>query len=225
MMTERSPATQVANRAPLDRNRIVEAAVAVVDEDGMDALTMRAVARHLGAGTMSLYRHVSGREELLELVLGAMSAEIAPPAPTGAWREDLIAIATAMRTGLLKRPQLTVHLAARAGGGNAALPLLDHTLSVLRSAGFGRRGAVLAYQALVNLVAGAVVREAGSVSSPGGDDRQTADGMVASLPSDVFPGIAWAGPKIAAGGADDRFAFGLACLLDGLEAYLARRKR
>ena len=62
--------TQPAMRPVLSRDRIVTAAVEIVDAEGPDALTMRAVARRLGAGTMSLYRHVSGREELLDLALG-----------------------------------------------------------------------------------------------------------------------------------------------------------
>jgi AcrR family transcriptional regulator len=60
--------------------------VAIVDELGPDSLTMRAVAARLGAGAMSLYRHVSGREELLDLVLAAMVADVAGTPATGEWR-------------------------------------------------------------------------------------------------------------------------------------------
>jgi AcrR family transcriptional regulator len=80
-----------AMRPALTRDRIVEAAIALVDEGGPDALTMRAVAERLDAGAMSLYRHVSGREKLLDLVLAAMAAEIAETPLTGDWRTDSIA--------------------------------------------------------------------------------------------------------------------------------------
>lgn len=200
-----------AMRPALTRDRIVEAAIALVDEAGPDALTMRAVAQRLGAGTMSLYRHVAGREELLDLVLQAMDREIPVRPLTGDWRADLAAIARDMRTSLIRRPQLTVLMASRTGRGGAELPRLDRTLGVLRSAGFGRRGAVMANQALGSYVTGVALREA--MTPP----------EAAALPAERFPSLAWVGPKLAAGSVDDRFEFGLTTLLDGFAAYLARR--
>ncbi len=221
-------ANETSVRPVLSRDRIVEAAVAVVDEAGIDGLTMRAVGRRLRSGTMSLYRHVSGRDELVGLVLEAMAGEIQASPLSGSWREDLAIIARDMRTGLLKRPQLTILLASRSGRGGVELPLLDRTLGVLRAAGFGRRGAVLANHALGNYVAGTALWEAVGLSGSSGEDResrrQAVADVTAALPADVFPNLAWVGPKIVAGSVDDRFEFGLTCLLDGFEAYLARRK-
>ncbi len=228
MTNESMDPNQAPMRPVLTPDRIVEVAVALVDEAGPDALTMRAVARRLGAGTMSLYRHVSGREELLDLVLQALAGEISPPAATGDWRADLTAIAREIRAGLLRRPHLTVLLSSRSGRGGAELPALDRALGVLRSAGFGRRGAVMANHALGNYVAGAALWEAIGLAGSSGDQRETERQrvieMVEALPPDVFPGLAWVGPKIVAGSLDERFEFGLSCLLDGFEARLARRK-
>ena len=216
-----------AMRPALTRDRIVEAAIAVVDETGPDALTMRAVAQRLGAGAMSLYRHVSGRDELLDLVVAAMAAEGAATPRTGDWRADLEAIARDVRASLLKRPHLTVLLTSRSGRGGAELPLLDRTLGVLRAAGFGRRGAVMANHALGNYVAGAALWEAVGLAGATGPERaslrQAAADAVTALSPDQFPALAWVGPKLIAGSVDDRFEFGLACLLDGFAAYLARR--
>jgi len=228
MTTEPIDTNRAAVRPILNRDRIVEAAVAIVDDAGVDGLTMRAVGKRLGAGTMSLYRHVSSREELLELVLEAMAAEIRVSPLTGRWREDLATIAHDMRTGLLKRPQLTVLLTSRSGHGGAELPMLDRALGVFRDAGFGRRGAVRANHALGNYVAGAALWEAIGLAGSRGAEREAqrravAD-MASALPADVFPNLAWVGPKITADSVEDRFEFGLACLLDGFEAYLTRRK-
>jgi AcrR family transcriptional regulator len=216
-----------AMRPALSRDRIVEAAIALVDEGGPDALTMRAVAQRLGAGAMSLYRHVSGREELLDLVLAAMAAEIAETPLTGDWRTDLTAIARDVRASLLRRPHLTVLMTSRSGRGGAELPMLDRTLGVLRGAGFGRRGAVLANHALGNYVAGAALWEAIGLAGATGEDRaarrQAAADVAAATPPAQFPSLAWVGPKLVAGSVDERFEFGLVCLLDGFAAYLARR--
>jgi AcrR family transcriptional regulator len=228
MTSEPMDTNGAAIRPVLTRDRIIEAAVAVVDEGGIDALTMRAVSRRLGAGTMSLYRHVASRDELLDLVLEAMASEVGSSPLTGRWRDDLASIARDMRSGLVKRPQLTVLLTSRSGRGGAELPMLDRTLGVLRGAGFGRRGAARANQALGNYVAGAALWEAVGLAGTHGEDReaqrQAVADMVAALPADVFPNLAWVGSRITADGPDDRFEFGLTCLLDGFEAYLARRK-
>jgi len=227
MTAEPTERNQAAVRAVLTRDRIVEAAVAVVDDAGIDALTMRAVSKRLGAGTMSLYRHVTSREELLDLVLEAMASEIRVSPLSGQWRDDLATIARDMLAGLVKRPQLTVLLTSRIGQGGPELPTLDRTLGVLREAGFGRRGAVRANHALGNLVAGAALWGAVGITGTTGDDREArrrvTPEVAAGLPADVFPNLAWVGPKIATDSIDDRFEFGLACLLDGFEAYLTRR--
>lgn len=228
MSTDPSDIDQAAVRPGLTRDRIVEAAIALVDEAGPDALTMRAVAQRLGAGAMSLYRHVSGREELLDLVLQAMAAEIRLTPLTGDWREDLSAIARDVRASLVRRPHLTGLMTSRAGGGGAELPMLDRTLGVLRAAGFGRRGAVMANHALGNYVAGAALWEAVGFAGTTGEERaarrQEAADAMARLAGDAYPSVAWVGPKLVAGSVDDRFEFGLTTLLDGFEAYLARRK-
>jgi AcrR family transcriptional regulator len=211
-------------RPILTRDAIVAAAVALVDEAGPDALTMRAVAARLGAGAMSLYRHVASREELLDLVLAAMAAELPEPPLTGEWRADLAAIARATRTGLLRRPHLTVLLTSRTGRGAADLGILERTFEVLRSAGFEPFDAVLANHALGNYVAGAALWEAVGLAGTTGEERaarrQAAAKAASALPADRFPTLAWIGEELVAGDLDERFEFGLGALLDGFEARL-----
>jgi len=212
-------------RPVLTRDRIVAAAVALVDESGVDGLTMRAVARRLGAGAMSLYRHVSGRDELLDLVLEAMAAEVPSTPLTGDWRADLSAVARDVRAGLLRRPHMTVLLTSRSGRGGAELPLLERTLGVLRAAGFQPREAALANHALGNYVAGAALWEAVGLAGTTGEERaarrRAAAEAIAGLPPERFPSLAWVGEDLVAGTAEDRFEFGLAALLDGFAAQLA----
>jgi TetR/AcrR family transcriptional regulator, tetracycline repressor protein len=213
-------------RVPLTRERIVVAAIAVLDAEGLAGLTMRRVARELDAGAMSLYRHVASREELLDLVLEALAADIPLPPATGVWRGDAAALARGIRAALLRRRDLTLLLTARLGQGPAALVTLEHALGIFRSAGFPVRDAVRANHALGMYVAGACTWEAvglGGSADPAERATRAADAAAAltAIPPDVHPRLAEAAGALFAGTADDRFEFGLAALLDGFEARLA----
>lgn len=211
-------------RANLSRDAIVEAAVAIVDAGGPDALTMRAVADRLGAGTMSLYRHVAGREELLDLVLASMTAEVPVHAVTGDWAADLAQVARDVRAALLLRPQLTILLTSRMGAGSGGIALLDRALGILRTAGFGPQDAVLANNVLGNYVAGAALWEAVGLQGTSGPERTArlaaTAATVLALPADEYPAVAWAGNAIVSGSLDERFEFGLQVLVAGLAARL-----
>src|SRR6266700_1877830 len=88
------------------RDQITAAAIKIADADGLDALSMRRVARELGAGTMSLYRYVRNKDDLLELMVDAVLGETIPEdfARTGDWRADLRALARLMRAGMTCHP-------------------------------------------------------------------------------------------------------------------------
>ena len=208
----------------LSRERIVQAAAEIVDEHGLDALTMRAVATRLGSGAMSLYRHVSGHEELLDLVLASMTADVTLPPPTGEWRTDLRAVARTLRAALLRRPQLTVLLTSRSGRGAGDLPFLDHVLGILRTAGLSPREAVLANHALGNLVAGAALWQAVGLGGTVGDDRADRLAEVQQRMDDAsatLPNLAWAGAELLDADLDERFEAALDLIIAGLDAWLA----
>ena len=211
-------------RAVLSRERIVVAATEIVDEHGVDALTMRAVAARLDSGVMSLYRHVSGAEELLDLVLAGMTADVVVPPTTGDWRADLRVTARTMYEALVRRPQLTVLLTSRSGRGAGELPLLDHALGILREAGLSPRQAVLANHALGNLVAGAALWTAmGLGASTGADraNRRAGARRAAETAAAELANLRWAGEELFAGGPDDRFEAALDLVLAGLETWRA----
>jgi AcrR family transcriptional regulator len=211
-------------RPALSQEAIVAAAVGLVDEHGPDALTMRAVAERLGCGVMSLYRHVPDRETLLDLALDAMTAELPATPPTGDWRADATALARDVRSGLLKRPHLTVLLTSRGDRRSGGLKDLDRALGIFRSAGFAERDAVFANHVLGNYVAGAALWEAVGLGGSTGADRQArrAAGAAAvqALPPDLYPNVSWAGAQVFAGDLDGRFDFGLEVILDGFERRL-----
>lgn len=103
-MAQRNPREE-GQRAQLDVEAIVDAAVALADRDGPDAITMRAVAAELGVGVMSLYWHVPSKRHLEGLLMSRLMDESAPPRePTGDWRADLASIAHHARRNLLRHP-------------------------------------------------------------------------------------------------------------------------
>ena len=130
----RPPAPPRTTGRPAERNRdqIVHAAVAVAERDGFAALTMRRVAAELGTGSASLYRHVADRADLLDLMVDAAIEKYEPPAPTGRWRDDLVAEHMHRVRYLRSRPWLVDAVLERPPIGPAALWLLEHTLEQLR---------------------------------------------------------------------------------------------
>ena len=220
MSTTDSPGHPRRPRASLTREAIVDAAAEILDERGVDGLTMRAVAERLGAGAMSLYRHVSGREELLDLVIVRLTSELPDRPASGDWRADLADLARDMRAALLLRPNLTVLMTSRAGAAGGGLATLDRALGILRRGGLSPADAAFANHALGNYVAGAALWEAVGLGGATGDARaeraRAAADAVAHVPADVYPDVAWAAGSLFAGTADDRFEFGLAALLDGI---------
>jgi len=197
-------------RVRLSRPVIAAAAIELLDEAGLDALTMRAVAARLGAGTMSLYRHVASRDELLDLVVTELADQIELGPQSQDWRADLAAVATRMKEALVKRPQLVLLLTSRAKATATSLRALDTTLGILRRAGLSPRDAVRANHALGNLVAGAALWES--------------EGRPASGPppaaSEDLENVLWAGEELFAGTAQQRFDHALGLLLDGIQASL-----
>src|SRR5262247_1380022 len=99
-------------RRPLDQAQIVRAALALLDEVGLDELTMRRLAERLGVKAAALYRHVRGKDELLALLGDEISAEIPLPRAAGTWREQLVESAWNLRRGLLAHRDAALVLAS-----------------------------------------------------------------------------------------------------------------
>ncbi|MEV4257917.1 TetR/AcrR family transcriptional regulator, partial [Spirillospora sp. NPDC049652] len=116
-------------RAP-SVERFVKRAVAIADAEGLDAVSMRRVAKDLGSGTASLYRYIANRDELLDLMIDAVQGEDAPPGPTGDWRADLGAHARRMRAVLLRHPWLGAELTGRPALGPNSLRSYPHSTAV-----------------------------------------------------------------------------------------------
>ena len=128
-------------RPLLDQARVVRAALALLDEVGIDELTMRRLAERLGVTAASLYRHVRNKDELLALLGDEISGEIPLPRAVSSWRRQLTEIAWNVRRGLLAHRDAARVLANTPPVGPRRLRHVEALLRTLRAAGLKDRDA------------------------------------------------------------------------------------
>lgn len=200
----------------LSRDRILDAARALVDEEGLGALSMRAVARRLGSGTMSLYNHVAGKDDLLDGITDALAARF--PLPEGPdWKSALRASIGAAHALLLAHPWACTTMASRPTVGPARLRYYDALLGVLHGAGFEPTLARRGFLALDAHLLGFTLQET-QLPWPAAERAEAAAGFAAAVPADVYPHMArMVAQLVESGDFDYPFDFVLDLLLDGLE--------
>ena len=162
-------------REPLNRDRIVQAALEIADAEGLDALTMRRLAVELGAAPMAAYSHFRDKRELLAAVVDAVLAEVELPNLDGRWRKPIRRLAEPLRRALLAHPAVMPAVNLHAAGAPAMSAVVDRAHGILRAAGFADDQAVAAADALGAFTLGAVSLELARASADpaarGGDDR------------------------------------------------------
>lgn len=211
-------------RTPLTRERIVEAAVSVADCSGQEALSMRNVGKALGVEAMSLYHHVAGKEELLDLVVDWVFAGIDLPEADEAWRPAMRRRAESARARLAAHPWAIGLIESRRSPGAALLRHHDAVLGSLRRGGFTVADAAHAFSVLDAYVYGFVITEANLPFDDAADLEDVATDIVEAMPSEEYPHLAELITEHALRpGYDYRaeFGFGLELVLDGLERIVA----
>jgi AcrR family transcriptional regulator len=153
------PKKRAPKRAPLRRDRVLDAALMLADARGLEAVSMRELARALGVEAMSLYKHVSSKDALLDGLAERVLAEMWVPEPTLDWRPALRGRAISSRSVLLRHPWAALLIESRVHPGPARLRLHDATLGALRRAGFPVELAYRAYLTLDSYVIGFVQQE------------------------------------------------------------------
>jgi AcrR family transcriptional regulator len=213
-------------REPLTRDRIVAAAVAILDRDGQDAVTTRRVAEDLGTGSASLYAHVASRDELLELMVDRIAGELEVPDPDPArWPDQIRTYARHAQRVWARHADITRASLASIPTGPSRLRVIERLLAILCAAGFSDQVAVWAIDRL-QIYIDADVYE-GSVYAAKIKQGLDIEEYLSSirdyygrLPADRFPLLASLGGVIVAD-SDQRFEFGLDLFIDGLAARLA----
>jgi AcrR family transcriptional regulator len=214
-----------SSRAPLTREAIVEAALRVLDAEGMDGLSMRRVGDELGASAASIYWHVRNKEELLQLVFERVVGEAELPRPDPSrWQQQLGLLAVQMRAIMKQHRDVARISLGRVPSGPAVALLTEWLFTLLTPVGIPDK--VIAYLGdLFGLYVGAFTFEESLGPAPAGPGVPPEEFVamlkdyVMTLPADRFPHTRRAVDLIFGGDRDDRYAFGIDLMLRGLESY------
>ncbi|MFF7445522.1 MULTISPECIES: TetR/AcrR family transcriptional regulator C-terminal domain-containing protein [unclassified Streptomyces] len=213
---------------PLDRERIVAAAVALADEGGLEAVSLRKVAARLDAGPMRLYGYISTKDELFDLMVDAVQAEIVPEEQPADWRDALRELAHRTRAAALRHPWLADLLGGRPALGPNGLAVAEATLSALD--GLADIDTVMrAVETVSAYVTGAIRREIANLRAEQATglskhDWQRANGphVTRMLATGRFPALSKAVHDGADVDAETTFTTGLDWVLDAVAAKLAQ---
>jgi AcrR family transcriptional regulator len=220
-----------SKRQPLDRDRVVRAALELLDEVGLEGLSMRRLADRLGVKAASVYWHVRDKEELLDLVFDRVIGEIEVPEPDPTrWREQVAEVAREMRSVINSHRDIARVQLGRFPIGPNALTFSERLHAILRAGGLPDRASAYAGQLLPLYVSAFALEEGSGLRSPSREEASPGDLLYMirryfeSLPVERFPNLVALADDITGGEFDERFEFGLELLLDGLERRLTRGK-
>jgi AcrR family transcriptional regulator len=209
-----------APRNSLSRERVVAGAVALVDAQGLEALTMRSLATELQAKPMSLYRHVAGKEELLDAMVERLYAGMDRPDPNAPdWRAELRRRSSSVRSTLVAHPWALGLLESRTGPSRpATFEHAESVLATLLTAGFSPLLASRAFVALDSFVYGFALQEVTMPSTdPHGDHASVLAPAMEQYPSMLATAVAVADDPEYDFGAE--FDAGLDLVLDGIDRW------
>ena len=224
MATSTDPGT-ASPRPPLTRQRVLEAALALADQGGIESLSMRKLAQELGVEAMSLYHHVANKDEILDGLVDIVFGEIALPSGPD-WRSAMRQRAVSAREALRRHPWATPLMESRATPGPANLRHHDAVLGVLRGAGFPVELTAHAYSLLDAYIYGFALQEASLPFSTPEETTEVASSIMTEMAAGAYPHLTELTVEhVLQPGYDygDEFRFGLELLLDGLERALGHQ--
>jgi AcrR family transcriptional regulator len=212
-------------RAPLSREKVLAKALELADADGVEALSMRKLAKELGVEAMSLYNHVANKDDLIDGLIDLVFDEIEPPRPGVEWRAALRRRAVTTREALRRHPWANGLMEGRARPGPSSARVHEAVLRCLREAGFSVSDTARAYSLQDSFIYGFALQER---SLPAFDDprigAEVADRVMRLVDPAVLPYTAeMVDTHVRAGGYNltAEFEFGLELILDGLERLRA----
>ncbi|WP_019630037.1 TetR/AcrR family transcriptional regulator [Actinomadura atramentaria] len=216
-MTRRVTSGTPEPRPALTRDRVVRAAVDLIERDGTRALSMRAVAAELGVAVMSLYNHVPNKAALLEGVAEHVVAGMDLTGdPAEHWTDRARALARAFRKTAHDYPRCMTIVLTHKVDGTVGLRMAESAFAIAHDAGFDAPTAVRITRALMAYTLGAQLRDAGMAEVL---DRHP-DGLFAARELDPtrFPNVLAAGDELARSDPEGDFEFGLDLLLGAVDA-------
>jgi AcrR family transcriptional regulator len=224
----RTPKRRARPREPLSREAIVEAAIRILDAEGVDGLTIRRLGEELGTGSATLYWHIAGKDELVELVYDRIMGEIELPEPDPSrWQEQGKELARAAFRVMRSHNDAVRLSLGRIPVGPNMLRIMEWSLALLRGAGVPDELAAYFGDLLGRYLDASVLEETMShvPGDPGASEAERFEalrGYFAGLPVDRFPNLSASARTgaIFTGSADERFELGLDILIRGLAAYI-----
>jgi AcrR family transcriptional regulator len=207
-------------RAPLSRDQVLRAAVALADEGGIGALSMRKLGEAVGVEAMSLYNHVASKGDLLDGMVDVVFSEIGLPAGDVGWKAAMRQRAISARETLARHRWAIGLMESRRSPGPATLRHHDAVLGCLRKAGFSIELTAHAYSLLDSYIYGFALQEASLPFDSAEEAPEVAQEIAGQLPADAYPHLTELAiehvlqPGYRYG---DEFEIGLDLILDALE--------
>ncbi len=218
---------KIATRKPLSRAHVLQVAVALADEAGLEAFSMRGLAQELGVVPMALYKHVANKDELLDEMVDIVFGEIELPSTQEDWRSAMRRRAISTREAL-KRHSWAIGMMESRRPGPASLRNHNAVMGALRTAGFPFEMAVHAYSVQDAYIYGFALQErdlAFETPDSAGEAAQRRAEMVGEF--ERYPYLVEVARKLPESGYDSavEFAWGLDLILDGLDRLRAAGSR
>ncbi|MCB2223703.1 MAG: TetR/AcrR family transcriptional regulator C-terminal domain-containing protein [Actinobacteria bacterium] len=210
------------HRAHLTREKVLRTAIDLADVEGLEAVSMRRLGRHLGVEAMSLYNHVANKDDLLDGVIDLVLAEIDLPSPGDDWKDAMRRRAESARAVFHRHPWAVGLLEAHSETSTPRrLGYFDTVLGALRDAGFSGRSAMRGFSIVDAYIYGSILQE----SNLGFDDDASLEEIGTDLlrqMADAYPHLAEVTCEMLREGYDHavEFTFGLDLILDALDGLL-----
>ncbi len=209
---------QAARRTPLTRERVLQAAITLADEGGLEALSMRKLAQELGVEAMSLYNHVANKDDIVNGIIELVASEIEPPADGVDWKTAIRQSSISAHEALSRHSWAATIWMSAGGISPRRLGYADAILRVLREAGFSADLTYHGYHSIAGHVQGFTLQEL-NFPYEREELKEMAARFLRDFPIDDYPDLAehirqHVEPRHEHQGA---FEFGLDLILDGLE--------
>ncbi|MFG3100157.1 TetR/AcrR family transcriptional regulator [Streptomyces sp. NPDC048182] len=221
-MSDASTSPRPARGRPprLDQARTIDTALALLDDSGLDALTMRRLADAMGVQAGALYRYFRTKDDLLAAMAERMMADVRVPGAAADWNDRLSGLARALRQALLAHRDGARVFAGTHSTGPGTLGFAEACVGVLRDAGFGDADAARAMMAVVHFTVGHTLEEQAALRPDGGFPADP-EVLREAVTSGGYPHLTAALPTLAEPDYAPHFEFGLALLVTGLAARVS----
>jgi AcrR family transcriptional regulator len=218
MATQTTQRTQ--HRVPLTRARVLETALQLADQGGLEALSMRKLGQALGVEAMALYYHFANKDKVLDGIVDLVFGEIVVPGAGGDWRTAMRERAISLRDVVARHRWAIGMMESRVNPGPATLRHHDAVIGSLLAGGFDMAMAAHAYSVLDSYIYGFALTKMNLPFDDTSDIADMAQSMLEPFPVDEYPNlVAFITDHAMKPGYDfaDEFEYGLDLVLDGLE--------